>query len=80
MNAIAPEGSAESVAPTSCEEQTVTRFDGEPDAELKAKPFECLVCLRPFGMLPFYGCCGACYTGSADVRAMVDEAHPQTVR
>jgi hypothetical protein len=31
-------------------------------------------------MLPFYGCCGGCYAGSQEVRVVVDEAHPQTIR
>jgi hypothetical protein len=26
----------------------------------------------------FYGCCAACYAGSAEVRALVDGAHPAT--
>jgi len=38
----------------------------------------CLFCLRAFEMLPFYGCCGACYQRSAEVRKVVDEAHPDT--
>lgn len=38
----------------------------------------CLFCLRVFEVLPFYGCCGACYQRSAEVRRVVDEAHPDT--
>lgn len=45
----------------------------------KATTFECLFCRRPFDMLPFYGSCGGCYAGSAEVRAIVDDVHPQTV-
>lgn len=40
--------------------------------------FHCLFCRRLFAELPFYGCCSACYTGGAIVRAAVDEATPQT--
>jgi hypothetical protein len=46
----------------------------------KGAPFECLFCRRAFAMLPFYGCCGGCYAGSQEVRVVVDEAHPQTIR
>lgn len=39
----------------------------------------CTFCRKPFDTMPFYGCCGACYQGSAEVRAIVDDAHPQSV-
>ena len=78
MNDAAPEVLAESVTPTSAGEATVTRHGEEPDARTKATTFECLFCRRTFDELPFYGCCGGCYTKNAEVRALVDEAHPQT--
>lgn len=40
--------------------------------------FECFFCQRHFAALPFFGCCGGYYAGSAEVRAVVDDAHPQT--
>lgn len=39
----------------------------------------CLVCRGKFDSMPFYGCCSGCYSVSATVRALVDEAHPQTM-
>lgn len=80
MNVAASEVSVEPVIPAKRGERMVTRFDGQPDTEMKATTFECLFCRSVFEELPFWGCCSGCYTTREDVRALVDEAHPQTVR
>jgi hypothetical protein len=38
----------------------------------------CFFCGLVFEDLPFYACCSRCYSKSESVRAVVDEAHPQT--
>lgn len=43
-----------------------------------AAKYRCLVCCRDFDELPWYGCCLSCYLSSAEVRAVVDDAHPLT--
>lgn len=40
----------------------------------------CHFCHGLFEELPFWGCCGNCYSRSATVRLLVDDAHPQTIR
>lgn len=38
----------------------------------------CLFCGYVFESLPWFGCCGRCYSKSESIRRVVDEAHPQT--
>lgn len=40
--------------------------------------YECLFCKGMFDSLPWYGCCGGCYSRSAIVRVLVDASTPQT--
>ncbi len=38
----------------------------------------CYFCKQSFDELPWWACCGSCYSKSAHVRTVVDAVHPIT--